>query len=376
MPTSSATHWTTMQGAPGEEERRKKLTAMQVQEQLVRQAQDTLVSARDANAAAAAEKRSRANRSAEHAPSGPIRTSDKGATYEDNGPNDPNDPENRIMNPGTGIGSYAGLLKPEEEPQLAPEEAIPQLFDRMKAYKRHLLAVLNACVEAKPAAEVDEAVAPEYEFCKCVYSPIALRKMLAEAGALEYLEFEDCTANETDREDARQVKEGEPKGELQTDEATGGAAADAAEIDAAPVVDAATDDADDADAAKETTANGSIYDQEGYLVIEEEPEGLWRTTEAGRAFIEDRSPEREFCKHLEENADTQDVFYEVLAFCEEGRSITEIAEYFSDDPRLGAHTFYATRVVELLEQSGALIWKRNWMLTDAGKSILASWRES
>lgn len=129
--------WSVMQGAPGEEGGICGSSTMSVQERLVRQAQETLVAARDANAAAA--DKGEGTCGCERTRPAPRFVPD----LDPEGPDDPDDPENRVMNPGTGVGAYASLLAPAEKPTLSPEEAIADLFDRMKAYKWHLRAILK-----------------------------------------------------------------------------------------------------------------------------------------------------------------------------------------------------------------------------------------
>ena len=332
--------WSVMQGAPGEEGGVCEGSAMLLQEQLVRQAQDTLVAARDANAAAAEKQgRERASARKHPAPFPPDTDPD--------GPDDPDDPENRVMNPGAGVGAYASLLVPAEKPTKPPEEAIADLLDRMKAYKRALHAILNACREESTTAEVDAALEPEYEFCACAYSPISLRKMLVEAGALAYLDPADA----------------EEEGSLEAPGPVGPNEGDGLEHGEAG-----------GEVVEDERLRGSVYDQDGYLVIEEEREGTWVTTEAGLAYLEEADPEKEFRAQVAKLSEVEDVFYEVLAYCEQGRDIVDIVKHFENDERLGAHTFYASHIVDKLEQSGALAWRRKWITTEVGKRLLAEKR--
>ena len=306
---------------------------------------------------------------------------------------DPDDPENRLMNPDLGVGSYSSALVPEKR-ELAPEEAIPELFAAMKPYRNHLLALLEACREERLTAEVDEALKPEYEFCKCVYSPIALRKLLAEAGALEFVEAheladEECTGDEHATEQTPESEIAalsEPAAETKPcEEASpaidGAADKDAVEIEAAETAE--DEDIDEVEGAKGTEAAQeaeavpaedpiiSIYDQDGYLVIEEEDEGTWRTTAAGLAYLDSIDPEKQFSETLAAHAGMDDVFYDIIAYCaEQPRSISEIVGHFSDDPRLGPQTYYASYVVDQLEETGAIVWKDNWMPTALGQRLL------
>ena len=105
-------------------------TASEIQRQLIEQLQNTLVAARDANRATAAAREASAPRAGNLLLSAPLPTLE-GRRYEPQGPDDPNDPENRALNPGTGVGAYAALLSRPQKEQLPPEQAIPQLFERM-----------------------------------------------------------------------------------------------------------------------------------------------------------------------------------------------------------------------------------------------------
>ena len=304
--------------------------------------------------------------------------------------------EERLMSPGTGVGAYDAMLVHPEKPQLPPEEAIPALFEKMKPYRKFLLAILNACREEAETEAVDAAVEPEYEFCGCVYTPIALRKMLVEAGALEYIQpdlpedepAEEAPADETGETEA--VEASDVVASMPAVEEIAAAVTALGEADEDFDERAFAEDEDEdidehADAfanasvaegaegeAEEPRDRGSIYDQEGYLVIEDEPEGTWLTTAAGLAYLDSIDPEKQFAEQLEKHADVEDVFYDVIAYCaEEPRNITDIVNHFEDDPRLGPQTFYASYVVDRLEEIGALVWKKNWMPTELGKKLLA-----
>lgn len=310
---------------------------------------------------------------------------------------DPDDPENRIMNPDLGVGSYKTALADEKAPK-APEEAIPELFAAMKPYRNHLIAILEACREERLTEEVDEALEPEYEFCKCVYSPIALRKLLVEAGALEFVEAE-VPAEEEAADEETTIEDALESEEETADEAAAVAsipeqaepAGAAAEIEGEGDIEAVDEDGDedededidevegaeDADAAQAADAEPeeepiiSIYDQDGYLVIEEENEGTWRTTAAGIAYLDSIDPEKQFSETLAAHEGMDDVFYDIIAFCaEQPRSIGEIVAHFSSDPRLGPQTYYASYVVDRLEETGAIAWKDNWKPTELGLRLL------
>ena len=271
----------------------------------------------------------------------------------------------------------------------------------MKPYRKFLTAILNACREEAATEEVDAAVEPEYEFCGCVYTPIALRKMLVEAGALEYLEPElpeDDIDEVAETADAEEAAKAEAAPEVAVPVATAATVAEAtAEVEAASAeadkdideiafaeegIDDEDEDIDERGNAfaapaeevpeEEPVDLGSIYDREGYLVIEDEPEGTWLTTAAGLAYLDSVDPEKQFEVQLEKHASVEDVLYDVIAYCaEEPRNITEIVKHFEDDPRLGPQTFYASYVVDRLEEIGALVWKKNWIPTELGKKLLA-----
>ena len=310
---------------------------------------------------------------------------------------DPDDPENLIMNPNLGVGSYRSALVSEKQ-KLPPEEAIPELFAAMKPYRNHLLAILKACREERLTTEVDETLEPEYEFCKCVYSPIALRKLLVEAGALEFVEApvptdEESADNEGATEEthegeteapseqaAETVEPGEEQPAIVAAEVEGAdnivADSEGAEEDVDEDIDE-VEEAGSAEAAQEADAEPeedpiiSIYDQDGYLVIEEENEGTWLTTAAGLAYLDSIDPEKQFSETLAAHAGMDDVFYDIIAFCaEQPRSIIEIVSHFSSDPRLGPQTYYASYVIDRLEETGALVWKDNWMPTELGQLLL------
>lgn len=292
---------------------------------------------------------------------------------------DPDETENRIMNPGTGIGAYESLLESPEKPKLPPEEAIPDLFEKMKPYRAFLTTILQACREEAETETVDAAVSPCYEYCHCVYTPIALRKMLVNAGALEYITHDDDHACSSEAQSQAAQGTNEVSTVLFEKQA------DSAMLDLTPIeADIALEDDGDEDIdeidgeafepleTESVIPQGSIYDQEGYLVIEDEPEGSWKTTKAGADYLDGIDPERQFEQVLAQHSEIDDVFYDVIAYCQETpRNITDIVKHFEDDPRLGPDTYYASYVVDQLEAIGALEWKGAWSPTNAGSKLLA-----
>lgn len=363
--------WSAMQDAPGEDVRRRRSLAMEAQEQLLKEAQDTLRERSDANeAAAAAMGRSNMPLRATLPAVGPTQSTIDQQLTDIGDPGDPDDPENRAMNPGVGIGSYAVLLEKPEAEQKNPEVAIPELFERMKAYKRHLLAILETCREESTTETVDEALAIEIEYCKCPFSAISLRKMLTKAGALEYLEpvVEEEGANDIELEVSLDVKAPEAADESDYSVTAEDEAFDE-ELD-----DASTDEAIEGDEEDERL-RGSIYDEDGFLVIEEELEGTWLTTAAGLTYLETVDPEKEFHAELEKRSNIEDLYYAVLEYCTEGHDIVDIVKHFESDKRLGAETIYASHIVDRLESIGALAWKGSWKITDTGRSLLAKREE-
>ncbi|WP_281508334.1 hypothetical protein [Parvibacter caecicola] len=270
----------------------------------------------------------------------------------------PDELEDRMINPGSGVGAYAALLQPTEAAPLPPHEAIPALFAKMKPYRQFLATILETCREGSETPTVDAALEPCYEFCSCVYSPIALRKMLVNAGALvNVLEWEDEAA-----------------------------APEEPQLETAPDEDDFLEDADEfleeelqqleqeaAEAAEEEELlSGSVYDQEGYLVIEDEAEGAWLTTDEGLAYLDSIDPRKEFRAAVAQHPEIDDAFYDIIAYCaEEPHNITAIVQHYADDPRFGPSTYYPSYVVDRLEQIGALAWRKNWTPTEMGLEILA-----
>ncbi|MBB3171991.1 hypothetical protein FHR31_001824, partial [Parvibacter caecicola] len=57
----------------------------------------------------------------------------------------PDELEDRMINPGSGVGAYAALLQPTEAAPLPPHEAIPALFAKMKPYRQFLATILETC---------------------------------------------------------------------------------------------------------------------------------------------------------------------------------------------------------------------------------------
>lgn len=301
-----------------------------------------------------------------------------------------------------------------EKPLLLPEERIAHLFEEMPGQKRLLLRLIDYCREAKSGEDMDAFTLELKENCYSVYSPVVLRELLEEAGAIEYLPADDEQEEASCSEEAS-CTEGLPRvegelscadGELPCAEScedatvTGSACADAGTGDdgfgSADVVlhsaGRAVDVAGAAAAAAVPFVDGGVlipvdeskvcyesFVENGeemtlsFLEIEETKPGLWVATEAGCAAVDsvdDTSATREL---LEKEPRYLDIYHQILDFCaqeEYGRSSKEIDNLVNDSPLLQEPRRYSGYFVSRLERQGALEWRSGWCVTDAGREII------
>lgn len=201
------------------------------------------------------------------------------------------------------------------EPEYTPEEKITLLFEKMPGRKKVLLEIINFCREPQPVSAVDDKVNVLQEHNFSVYTPVVLRQLLEEAGALEYLEVEQDDAEE----DASSAEVEEPE----------------------------------------------------YLEVKERPEGSWVATAAALSIVEAENPLQDLKDLLERDAKYLEIYIRILNFCNETpRTKKDIDAIVDDDPLVQEPRRFGGYFVDRLEKCDALAWSEKWSTTDVGRSVL------
>lgn len=198
----------------------------------------------------------------------------------------------------------------EAPEEISVTEHLATLIHDMAPYKAQLLGIVTFCEEEKTAEEIDEMLEPLREHRVCTYSPINLRTILVNAGALIY--------NDNDEE------------------------------------------------AEEVT------DEEGNLVLPEETATpTWLTTEEALAFCASLNPYADLLKALENDSDYIDAYVQVLQLCSgEGCKVSTIEHTLNDSGILDGSVKQPGYFVGKLEDLGAIEWKGAWQITPLGLQYL------
>lgn len=198
----------------------------------------------------------------------------------------------------------------EAPEEISVTEHLATLIHDMAPYKAQLLGIVAFCEEEKTAEEIDEMLEPLREHRVCTYSPINLRTILVNAGALIY--------NDNDEE------------------------------------------------AEEVT------DEEGNLVLPEETATpTWLATEEALAFCASLNPYADLLKALENDSDYVDAYVQVLQLCSgEGCKVSTIEHTLNDSGILDGSAKQPGYFVGKLEDLGAIEWKGAWQITPLGLQYL------
>lgn len=267
-----------------------------------------------------------------------------------------------------------------KKPLLSPEERIARLLEEMPGQKRLLLRLVDYCREAKSGEDMDAFTFGLKENCYSVYSPVVLRELLEEAGAIEYLpadgerEEMPCAGGTSPVEGVSHAEEAIRSEDVLDAQETLAADGDALGVTAAPFVDGGVlIPIDESKVRHESLVENGEEMTLSFLEIEETKPGLWVATEAGCAAvdgIDDVSATREL---LEKEPRYLDIYHQILDFCaqeEYGRSSKEIDNLVNDSPLLQEPRRYSGYFVSRLERQGALEWRSGWCVTDAGREII------
>lgn len=224
------------------------------------------------------------------------------------------DPENMPPDACVGIGSYKlkRELKPERE--VDPVRDIPDLFGKMPFQKAALLDIIDFCREERYADDIDEVLVEHLRNRRSVYTPVVLRDLLSRAGALEYIES----------------------------------------------------------AEEQELSEEDFLDEDGNLVVIEVPEGTWKATDAGVAYLEAQNPLGDVLAVIDAHEKYREVYYRILALCaERPRTAKELDQLVGDEPALQDPPRIPGYLIGHLEDAGALVWTGKWSASETGKAVLA-----
>jgi hypothetical protein len=102
-------------------------------------------------------------------------------------------------------------------------------------------------------------------------------------------------------------------------------------------------------------------------------EKMWKTTPAGRRFVEAESPTKKTTALFAAEPTGKQIFMQVIEFCRTPRSRAEIEDWLDSNPRLEELRVRPTFFVERLEDAGGLEWRdKHWCATPAGIELLQS----
>lgn len=282
----------------------------------------------------------------------------------------------------------------QEKPSLPAEERIAQLLEHMPSQKRLLLRLVAFCKEQKSGEEMDAYTEELKQNCYSVYTPVVMRELLEEAGAIEYL---PATTEELQEKCAAGLDNGAGESFVSNSKRVG--SVNSNEIDS-------TEDGSNAVGGKGNTSafssdylEASLAWNEGgvlervneapiqhesliedgqeitldYLEIEQARPSWWLATPAGLAAVsalDDLGATREL---LAKEPEYLDIYHQILDFCaqeEFGRSPKEIDNLVNNSPLLQEPRRYSGYFVSRLERQGALEWRSGWCITAAGTTIM------
>lgn len=191
------------------------------------------------------------------------------------------------------------------------------LLEEVQGLKPVFVGIVDYCREPKSPVEVDSRYEELTEFNQCVFSPVRVRAMLEEVGALRY-------------------DEPRPEEECVPDVAEG-------------------------------------QDGEELLIVTERPEGVWVSTELGIAVIDSFDSQKE----LEELFGLEPEFLceyrkVLVSLAENPMTIGELGDLVNDDEPMRASHRFAPFLIKRLESCGAVEFRGKWTILDEGRKILES----
>ncbi|MDR0515214.1 MAG: hypothetical protein LBG81_08675 [Coriobacteriaceae bacterium] len=225
------------------------------------------------------------------------------------------------------VPEFAGTVeKPSPQPQKMPEPKLPApqriaaLIEGLPGQKEVLFGIIDFCRTPQSPLDVDERTALIRANRRSVYSPVVLRKLLEEAGALEYQEAEVAGASDDESE--------------------------------------STEGDDDPD----------------YLVVTLKPEGKWLATADGLSAVDAVDAYASLRELLKEDSGYCDVYLEILGSCAQSpRTQKELDVLVQNNPSTRSPRKYSGYFIDRLEANGAISWNQGWTTTKPGEAV---WQEN
>ena len=206
-----------------------------------------------------------------------------------------------------------GTADPKEG--LPAPERIATLLAEVQGLKPVFTGILDFCREERRAAEVDERFAELTAYNFCTFSPVRVRALLEEAGALRYVEPE--------------TPEEQPEPQAEPDDGT--------------------------------------------YTITKRPEGWWLTTEDGRAALDAADPLADLDRLFANEPDLEPEYLKVLeALLSEPRSVADLTQLVEGDAPMRERRLFAPYLLKKLEERGAIEYRGAWTILDAGEQALAA----
>ena len=206
--------------------------------------------------------------------------------------------------------------------------ALAKLMEKMAQRREVLMGIMEYCLQAREVAEVDAHVASLQAHNASVYDGAALCAMLKDAGALEQV------------------------AQAQTQAGDEGAAPDSPELHQ-PLVE--------------------VEDGVEYLRPAAPAATLWKTTEAGQAYLAGYDPQADLARLIDDDAQYMDIYLRVLDLCtdEAGAGTPDLSQAVDSEPLVQSPRLFAQHFTEHLEKAGAVAWNgRRWKVTEAGRTWL------
>lgn len=276
------------------------------------------------------------------------------------------------------IGAPLNQEKPAEEPPRAPEERIAALFEEMPGQKMLLMRLIDHCREQKTGEEMDVFTRELQENCYSVYSPVILRELLQEAGAIDYVLPEDdddadgageAATAAVSAGESEAFAEGRPPAPAAPPAGSAGCAAAEDPFAKGGVLIAVGEE----NVRHETLVEQGEEVVLDFLEVEEQKPGFWVATAAGCAAVDAVDFVGDTRELLEKEPVYLDIYHQILDFCAQekyGRSAKELDNLVNDSPLLQEPRRYSGYFVSRLERQGALEWKKGWCITEAGQVAL------
>ena len=219
-------------------------------------------------------------------------------------------------------------------------EAVRKALLANRANTLALLGCLRETLEERPFREAEEALAGSRAMALTTQTPHALYAMLLKCGAVEAIEVSE----ESDVDANGSLSDGTKAPEV-VDAADGGEDVGARD----PLDDPCSDRPD------------------------QPVDYLLRTTEIGRAVLDELEPAKRFSELLAAEPDGYgDAYGRVLALCETGASKAAIEEALAGHPALSfPKQIYPGYFISKLETVDGISWDGAWRTTEAGQRMRA-----